>query len=282
MTIYNRPITNSPNNDVLASQLAYEIIHSSIKIALKDDGVSVDSATIYVEFHLDLDTADETELDALIAAHIPKEEIEVEHVKVMEESIDPAKRTGGHFKATTIKLDIPSGIGISTHTWNFPYDISMLSIEYVGYEANKDDYFSVCVGPDTIIGAITGNIVATDVEINVSQTVIDNAFIGMKCNVTDLTNVDDLGYIIAIDSINNKITVTDAATQSFDATSPTYVRVAVEPVKDLLIDLTTSTTQVGASKIGGSFVSANTDFMVHYDNKDGVAKTFHAIMELLY
>ena len=286
ITNYVRSVANDTlNGTVSLSELDQSIRDSGITIAL--EGIDVVGDVLTITFKDALSTANETILDNTLSAHDGLSlDNEIVTTKILEESLDPSKRTGGHFKATTIDIDIPATVGVHVFTWSFPYNISMLSIEYVGYAENKDDVFSVCVAPNTIVGAITGNIVTDDVVINVQQSVVDNTFIGMKCNVTtdpvNGSDANDLGYIIGIDKVNNTITVSNAAVDGFDATSPTYVRIAVEPVKDVKIDVTTAPVQVGGSKIGGSFVAANTTFMCHYDNKDGVAKNFHAIMELLY
>ena len=282
ITTYNYSVSGDTLNAIVAiSELDEEIRSSSIVTAL--ESVHVLGDNIEVAFKEAISTPDETTLDNIIAAHDGSISItEVVDVKVLEENIEVSKRTGGHFKATSLEISAPATVGESSHDFTFPYNISMLSIEYVGHTENNHDEFSVLVSPDTIIGAITSDVSNTDTVINVQPSVIDNAFIGMLCKITDLTNTDDLGYILEIDNVANTITVSTAATQSFLAATPTYVQISVEVIKDIIIDETTAPTQVGGSKIGGSFLAANTTIRIIYDNKDGVAKDFHAIMELLY
>lgn len=283
VTKYTYSVANDTlNGTVDVGTLKSELELTSIVYAIEDITEIGDVLDIY--YKEALSTGDETIVTNTVAAHDGDNIVGngIIDVKILEESLDPNKRTGGHFKAHTLAITVPGSVGVHTQDFSYPYNISVLSVEFVGKAENDGDTFSVCFAPDTIVGAITSDVSATDTVINVQDSVIANSFVGMKVNITDLTNVDDLGYILEIDKNAGTITVSTAATQAFAAATPTYVRIAVESVKDVVIDAVTAPIQVGGSKIGGSFLAANTIIRLHYDNKDGVAKDFHAILEFLY
>ncbi len=227
---------------------------------------------------------------------------EPEEIKIKEE-ITP---TGAHFAATTIKINAIQNT-ITSSTISFPFPISALSIEFVTTTDHYEDIINMVTGKDTIIGNIVANVspatawtsqnytegqtvtynskvytcilntvsneVPTDttywqhgLRVPVSQSVIDNTSIGYFIKLDDLTNNDDTERIIKIDTTNNYIYVEINPTNSYLAATPTYIRQSVYTIRNYDIGPAWEH-EIGASKIGGSYIPANVLVTIEYDNK---------------
>ena len=68
---------------------------------------------------------------------------------------------------------------------------------------------------------------------------------------------------------------------SFTAATPTYVKQTVCMVPKIYLT-GVSKFDLGMSKIGASYIPANTDIQVRYNNISATAKTFSIIIEYLY
>ncbi len=200
-----------------------------------------------------------------------------EEILIKEENI----RTGGHYQAQSYELDVPASTGWVTKDISWPIPVSILSAEWVNRSEYNHDEAEFQIAPDTIIGTISVDVSVGTTEITVSSTVIDNAEVGYYIILTDGANSDDCGRIISIDSDNSKITVETATTNSFASATPTYVKQTVKMVPHMQLNAN-SRTQLGESKIGGSYIPANKILRLRYNNTDGVAKTFSFILEYLY
>lgn len=280
MTVYNYLISDTTNNKVALSELEEEIRNSTIVIAL--DFIDIKSNAISIFFKTDISSKDETTLDGIIAAHdaVPRDDNFLD-VKVLEEDPNPAKRTNGYFGSETLSIDIPATVGEHTKAFIFPMDIAILSMEYVGIADTVDDSFDICIGTTTV-GAITADVSTSDTIINISPTVAEFAFNGARCELDDGTNNDLVGRISNIDKTNLTANIQVSPSNAYLAATPTYIKVGAWVCKNIEIDRSDAPIQIGGSKIGGSFVSAGTPIMIHYQNNDGSAKKFRAVLEFLY
>lgn len=201
---------------------------------------------------------------------------EIQEVKVLEESVDITKRTGGNYKGYGLKMDIGADLGDYSMDFSFPYPISLTSTEFTPSNDMIGDCFDVLVAPDTIIGAITSNVSTDDTIINVSPTVVQNLKIGYLLKI----NGDTVGYVIAINTANNTVTISDPIVNPHIA--GTLVSMSVELTKDIWLH-GESRVELGANDIGGSYLPANTNIRFTYHNyAPGIAKTFYAILEFRY
>ena len=198
-------------------------------------------------------------------------------VQIKEENIE----TGGHYQAKSFDLIVPASTGWYSLDFSFPVPIGLMAARAKIIESMNGDEIQCLVAPDTVIGAITSDVSVDDTVINVSQSVIDNTSIGFFVDIYDGTNHDDLQRIVSIDSDNLQITVAQAATQSFLASAPTYVRQTLKYVPNLTL-VTGFNLCLGSVKIGSSYVPANTTMRLSYNNISGTAKTFSFIFEYLY
>jgi hypothetical protein len=130
-------------------------------------------------------------------------------------------------------------------------------------------------------GYITGNVVAGNNIIHVSDSVIQNAEIGIYLILSDGDNKERLGYIHNIDRINGTVETELSPEFNHNYQSPTYVSMELTVLKD--IRLTSGQINIGFNKIGGSYVKENTIIRIKYNNRGNITKNFYGcIIEYLY
>lgn len=118
-------------------------------------------------------------------------------------------------------------------------------------------------------------------EISVSTTVIQNTKLGYYLKLFDGLQAFDCGKVLFIDTLNSKVYVENDITLSFSPASPTYVLQTVYMFKDA--DLGEPWLHdIGRSKIGGSYIPANTVVTVHYKNNSNFSKKVVGRVEYLY
>jgi len=116
----------------------------------------------------------------------------------------------------------------------------------------------------------------------VSPTVITYTLIGFYLKVNNFVTNDDLGQVISVDATNSRVYMENSPTNSYLASSPTYVQQTVYTVKDYEIGEPWNH-QIGNSKIGGSYTPANTVVELHYTNVSAdTDKVFIGRVEYLY
>jgi len=175
------------------------------------------------------------------------------------------QRTGGHFQVTSHRVDA-SANSVTTYDINEPIPYAGYAIHFRTTADHEGDVVNMYVAPDTVVGTITSDVVASDTVLNVGTTVVTAVKVGYLISITDGVNVDQLGRVISIDQNALTITVETAATQAFAAATPTYVRMSVQMVRDFEIGPAGSYS-VGDAKIGGSYLAANTTLRITYWNK---------------
>lgn len=285
-TKYTYSIANDfPNGAVAPAKLKREISASSIVTAL--DRIDTAGDVCDVWFKDPLSAGDKTTLDndttapsgGLIGAHdgvavtlVPEE------VVIQEEEI----KTGGHFQSHGYKDNIPATSGwydMPDITW--PYPITLLAAEAKAMSANDGDHIEFVVGPDVTVGSISSDVTASDTVINVSQSVLDNVAVGKFICLDDGTNVDDCGRVTAVDKTAGTITVETATANGFAAATPTLVKMTTKMAVNIELS-SDHRIALGESKIGGSYVPANTVLRMRYYNQNGSAKSFKFYLEYLY
>ena len=205
--------------------------------------------------------------------------------KIQEELV----KTGGNLQLESHTFDIPaSGTTgeITEYGLSFPHPVNLLSFTICPTIDNIGDSVTADVGHHTTIGALT-----EDVSIGisggitgfgVSQTVIDNLYIGYLVTLTTGVTSCEMGRCIMIDPKNNKISTEFSSTVDFLASSPTYVQQTVQMVRQLYFPGSTVPLHLGDDKIGASYIPANTVGRVLYKNNSGTAKQTTFYIEYLY
>lgn len=270
--------TDTMNSKVDGGKLQRDILNDPvILIAPNYINTSGDVIDIWMKDVLPVDQ--ETQLGVVLNLHdgVPLVAPPTEMI-IQEEAI----KTGGHFQARGIAVDIPAIVGwydFPDLSWPFP--VSVLSADAFAKSENNKDTIEFLVAPDTIVGAVIADVTTSDTILNVQQSVIDNMQLGYWVGLYDGINTDSCGRCLNIDSINSQITVETAPTNAYAAVSPTYVRMTNKMACE--IELTEGHRMVlGESKIGGSYLPANTVMRLRYNNRDGVAKRFAFVLEYLY
>ena len=199
--------------------------------------------------------------------------------KIQEE--DPTKRTGGHYQMRSFEIDVDATSGWKSVTISFPHDISILAAEWINRASYLDDEADFCIAPDSAIGDITADVAAAATVIPLPAAAIAKLRKGYYLKLDDGTNVDDLGRIIAIDTVGNTATVETATTNAFAAATPSTAKMTVKIVPYARLS-GSGNGRAGDEKIGGTFIKANTPMELRYNNISGTAKKFVVDLKYLY
>lgn len=239
-------------------------------------------------------------------------------VEIKEESV----ATGGHFQSFTVHIDatanttstadvsypfpissllvkfttssdhegdiVNMSVGPDTIVGNITVDVSTSSA-WSSQNYTEGQIVTYNSKQYTCILDTVSNEIPTDTtywtkghRISVSSTVITHTKIGFYIKLYDGTNQDDVGRVLSKDTVNNYIYVEKNLTNSFSASTPTYIQQTIYVIKDYEIGLPQEHT-IGESKIGGSYIPTDTIVRVYYENKHATQdKTFIGVTELLY
>lgn len=268
--------TYSINNDFLNKKVDINTLITEIKennLPLEHIVIKSDDCIIYMSIQLTDEQIDT--LNFIINNHdgYYSEDIYVEQVKIIEEQ---NQNTQGHFQSTVIDLYISGQTGTTHKDLSFPYNISLFSSEWLVSENQIGDVAEFHLSPDTIIGSLTQNANINDSILNVSKTVIDNLSIGYYIKI----NNEDLGRVINIDKDNNKITTENPLKNNYNVNS-TYIKMTIKIVPKWRFTAP-GFCSVGESKIGASFIPANTIMRLVYHNYSGLSKWFGISIDYLY
>ena len=203
-------------------------------------------------------------------------------LKVVIEEESPDKHTGRHYQSQSFEIAADATNGWKETTISFPYAISLLSAEWINKTENEGDEVEFLVGEDTIVGAITSDVSATDTVINVQKSVVNNVYVGAYIKLTEGGTTDNVGRILSIDKSAKQITIETATTNAFTAAGPTYVKMTVKIVPHLILVGNNVPMSIGESKIGASYIPANAVLKARYNNISAIEKTFSFVLEYLY
>jgi len=196
-------------------------------------------------------------------------------VTIREEAKD--SKTGGHFQADDFVIDVPAGQSdppVKNISWPFP--VSILAAKFSAPGFCLEDELEVQVAPGTVIGALTNPETAGAVTLRASSTVTANIAVGYWVDVGG----QDCGRCLEISVTAGTIKVETALAADKSAGTLVKMTVKMMPRKIISADLPMV---VGDSKIGGSYMPANTVIRVIYKNiKHSGPRRFPFSIELLY
>lgn len=193
--------------------------------------------------------------------------------------------TQGFYRFQGYKHSIPASdpVGnVSTNAVTFPFPTSIINGWFYASESQVGDRVDAVIGENTIVGTITANVANTDTTLNVSSTVIDNAEVGWDINLFNGVVSEDLGRVLSKDVGNSQIIVENGAVNNFNAAPPTYVRLAVNTIDCMHINVPNVRYAFAEKKLGGRYLPANTTINIKYTNNEGNAKSFVYNLEYLY
>lgn len=275
-TTYTKSKSADFPNGLVPSTLHTTIDDNSIitKLLL---GININGDVVDILFAAALSGAEETELDLLVTNYVYQEPSTVQTVKVQEHVEDCGER----YRMTTVRFNTVANSD-TVHDMTFNKNIQILNGWFGSTDSQANDCINIHVAPDTIIGTITAAVTTNDTVLTVSQTVIDNTFVGAFINLNDGTNTSNLTEIIARDVVAKTITVHTAIDQSFTVTTPTtYVRLTTVFAENVYIGVGGGLS-IGRYKIGASFVPANTIVRFIYTETAGNTPVVNFQIEHLY
>lgn len=189
------------------------------------------------------------------------------------------------YKLQGFKLDIPSGnvgdVTTTTHQWN-DYPISLLDGWFYSGVDQLGDEINVTAAENKIIGAIGAPVYSGNTQITVSGTVLENLYLGYEFGLTDGGNVNMLGEVTSINSVDSIVTVQNAATNTFSPLSPTYVMMTAKVLEDIYISCPCVKYGFAEKKVGGKYIPAGIDLNIKYTNNSGNSKIFYYNIAYLY
>lgn len=244
------------------------------------------------------------------------ERIKTTKIEIKEESIE----TGGHFACLTNLITCDANSTAQSITI-LPMPISALVTIFVSSAANEGDAVSLSINPNKTIGILTAttpgtanawtsqnytvgttvvysdklytcikDTVANDSPTNivywargyglsVSPTVAQYAKIGFYLTLDNGNVATDVGRVISINATNNYIYVENNISQVYGF--GTVAKLNVYVFRDFIIGPANEYT-IGMSKIGGSYIPADTPIVVTYHNNSSSNKTLVGRLEYLY
>lgn len=163
--------------------------------------------------------------------------------------------------------------------YSWPFNISIMNINWTSTEIHRGDIINGYVAPNTTIGVVTQQINNGDTIIHVSNSVFDYINNGFYINITNGSQIIDLGQCICINKSNNTIKCENSANNTMKAGA--YLQMTIRNIKDLLFVEPESIT-IANKHIKSSFIPANINLKFDYQNNSGVEKKFKFIYEYIY
>lgn len=197
-------------------------------------------------------------------------------VVIEEEKI----KTQGHFRTEGYTFTIPPNTTY-THVVPLNYSISLLEVLFTIKTENIGDVFNAFYNP-AVYGLITSDITSPTNVLNVNAFILGYLKIGFILTIKRESDnyVEDLGEVIAIDNINNTVTLTRNTIGNFVINDKVFMK--INGVKNVSFGIE-GRHIVGGSKIGASFLHYTGTLSATYENKSLTdTKTFNYELEYLY
>lgn len=184
----------------------------------------------------------------------------------------------GLYRVTSRSMFIPSRQTVS-EDFSFDIPISILSMSFTTTKQNTGDIINCYVSPNTTIGVITQNISNGDKVIHVSPTVIKNIKRGYMVNLTNGSNILNMGECISINPNNNTIKCDTEANSNINAGA--YLQITIHNIKDFIVGPPSAIT-FNNKTLQSTYIPANTILRLVYQNNSNIDTTFYRLLEYLY
>lgn len=271
MTIYEYNISTDFINRKLDLSSLIDTILEEYQLPLEHVVVKGEICEIYTQ--LDLTVDQKKELDYIIHEHtgLGNNKIVIDTVKIQEEELNV---TGGQFQSYLIDIDLNTQ-GTLTRDISFPYNISLLSAQWIVNQNQIGDTAEFQIAPDLVVGYTTSTRTGTNV-IPVDDSVVRYSKIGYWVKMNDI----DLGRILSINKMNKTITVENQITSL--QPSKSQIKITIKLVPYFRFTAPGSFT-VGESKIGAALIPANTVLrLIYKNNSPTYNKSFGILIDYLY
>lgn len=190
--------------------------------------------------------------------------------------INETDNTEGGYHAEGFNFDVPAGPStefVNVGSFVFPYNIR-LECASLGLEPeNYGDFIASSLVPPTPI-ALVSNAVSSGNVITISTV----AYIRIDMTITLVqgATVQNIGNVIAINSTNFTITVTENVSESF--TPGAYVTAVLNYVKNIALKQNMKRT-FGDSIEGNVLIPANSTIVIKYKNTTASSKSLGMMLE---
>ena len=232
---------------------------------------------LYYKIKITNDYVAQTSLTMKSSAHLYKTKNIIDTTQVNEISIKTEEvKTGGNYKTTSLTLNIP-GNTTSILSYTRPYRLSILEFTFRISSSQSNDIINAYIGKNTIVGVLIANMFVGNTSIMVSNTVIQNLYVGYDLSITNGTTVNSLGEVISI--TDNILTFSGKITNNFVIGD--YVRMSVKPVDNYILG-PAGLYKIGASRTGASGIPPNTEITLEYTNTSSDIKSFTLYLDYLY
>jgi uncharacterized protein (DUF1499 family) len=192
--------------------------------------------------------------------------------------IQNTDNVGDNYRVESFPINVPAGqTVISNYKW--PYNISVLTINWTSDITNIGDQLDCYVAPNTVIGAITSNINVGDTVFNVSPTVIKNLQIGYMVTIINGNSNIELGECVSINSVTNQIKCTQIPNAPMPVGS--YVAMTIHNVKNVILSLPDQI-RLANKHLQTTFLPAGIVVRIIYKNNSNTDKKFVPFVEYLY
>lgn len=189
--------------------------------------------------------------------------------------------TGGWYKTESKRMTIkPNSTEVISMSW--PYPISILEVSLNSSAENDGDIINSYVAKDTIVGVVTQSIPIGTNVVHVSDTVLQNIYIGFLVSFQNSTTGQnyEMGECIAIDIPNKTIMCSRSGLSEVPMMS--YVKMTINNIKNFVIK-GGLTYNLGRKSLQASYLPKNTKVDLTYQNLSMVqSKTFSFVYEYLY
>lgn len=169
----------------------------------------------------------------------------------------------------------------TTQTATWPHDINIISSKVYISQNSEGDILNIYVNKDTIVGVVTAAVSPSDSTFTVSDTVVLNTDVGFLVKIDDGVNIDNVGYVTAIDLGAGTITVSGSATNSFAIGA--FIKISIHMVRDVNL-IPNDTVGAGETNLGSTHVPAGaaTFYIDYTNNSTTTAKTLRIINQFYY
>lgn len=196
-------------------------------------------------------------------------------VTIKEEEIP----TGGNFKADSYKMICPPGV--SDHEYSFPFPVTVLMIIFHTTIEHSQHTIDILAGRDTTIGFISQPALIGENSIICSSTALQYIKLGFYLKLANDTITNELGRVIAVNKSLNTVWFETPLIDNFTVSPITFVKMTVKPVDNFKIGHP-GQYDIGAGKIGGSYLPANSKINIIYNNPSEVTTILYPMIEYLY
>jgi len=199
-------------------------------------------------------------------------------VTVLEEK----KPTQGLYRMDGHTFDILPGPNVTTLcNVSYPYPITAIDMIIQQEGQHYGDIINVVSSPNTIIGVLTNNVSIGDTVLSVSPTVLDIIKLGYSVTLNDGVQQQDMGDVININKTTSQLTINNASTKEFLATSPTMILLNIYLIRNHRMTVTHPLI-IGIKKIGGSYIPEGIINQLQYTNLTSDAKKISVSIDILY